>query len=280
MATLMRTDWIQKGLVCLLLVCFFAITACADEDALQMLFVKPGGAGSAEEAAPYMAELSAEVAQHAKGLKIEAAYHNDAQAAFSDLQAQSYDVALVSLGFYLAHGKALDMDIILRTRPRNIKEETYRLLVHKDSSLTLDKILTLSGNVVIEEAFARRIILENKTQAAFTPTLRPLSDIRKVSRGQLEAVLIDEAQYQGLQSLPYLANLKIIFTSKPLPTPVVVALGDRQAKQRTQLKKALLALGKTENGELLLEDLQLDGFAKPLASEVYLDLERLYHATP
>jgi hypothetical protein len=90
-------------------------------------------------------------------------------------------------------------------------------------------------------------------------TFNPLRAVRKVARGQLAGVVLDRLQFQTMQALPLMDQLKSIQCSADLPTAVVVWFGTPDP-QALALAKVLRNMTADPEAANLLSLLQSDGF--------------------
>jgi hypothetical protein len=80
-----------------------------------------------------------------------------------------------------------------------------------------------------------------------------------VIKGRATGVVLDRPQYEAVKALPLAKEIKVIHTSRDLPTSPVVWFGtpDDKAKRLTSI---LLGMKADSDAENLLKLLQTDGF--------------------
>jgi len=188
-----------------------------------------------------------------------------------------------SLSFYLAHRGELKLMPLAKTIFPEDTHEQYHLLVKKGAFASLDglKGKTLSGSTLYAgPTFLSRIVFTNAVDAAkhFTlkPTSRPLSAVRNVLRGRLDAVLLNQVQYRSLQRLSQFGELQVLHTSPRLP-PLAFTMTDtpRTRELRGPMLKAVTGLADDEAGKTALANFAIKGFA-PISSNELSEVTRTY----
>ena len=94
------------------------------------------------------------------------------------------------------------------------------------------------------------------------------------------AVLLDGAQSAALDRLPFASDLKVVASSKPVPTSLLCSVGDRiDGTEMEHLNQALLKLHESQDGDELLSSLRLVRF-HPLDGERLDRLQALFAGAP
>ncbi len=146
--------------------------------------------------------------------------------------------------------------------------ERYYLAVKKGTFGKLDELKgkTISGSALYEDPrFLNRMVFDNRADVSsdfiLKPTSRPLSAIRKMLKGELDGVLLNEVQYNSLKKLPFSEEIAAVYISPVLPD-VGLMMVDNPAtrKLKERLLKALLAMGGTEEGGAAFRAFGLTGF--------------------
>jgi len=228
----------------------------------QLLFVQPGGPGSTEKARPAMADFAAALALG----PIKATYFNRTAEALRHIEKTKPAFGIVSLDFYLAHRKALELVPLARARPGGRSTTTYTLLVRKSDTLRLDGLVgkRITGIHLSDPRFVSAVLLRGRYDAArqlkLIPARSALRAIRAVIRNKADVVLLDQDATLSLKQLPrYASQLVAIHTTAPLPSAPVVRIAGRGAG--VKLTDALLRLDKQPKGKTVLKTFKLAGFA-------------------
>jgi hypothetical protein len=254
-----------------LLACALALTFVAPAPSAGTLVVcAPGYPSDTEEAQPTMDELAGALARGAAWSpgRIAAVYHPSAEAGVEALSDPGAWLALVPLPFFLEYGERLGLKAWLGVEPVAGPTETWSLVAHRGA---VGSPADLSGWEVIglpgySPRFVRRVALadwgELPADAQIRFGSRVLSALRGAARGEPIAVVLDTAQAESLDSLPFAAQLEIVARSRPWPGTMLCRVGDRLPDQAAdELKAAFLGLGDSEEGRALLDTLRLTGFS-------------------
>ena len=73
----------------------------------------------------------------------------------------------------------------------------------------------------------------------FEATRRPVQTLKKITRGEAECALVDDAQMNSLSSLEGAEGVKAVWKSDKLPPMVIVAFGGVSAEMRTKFRTVL-----------------------------------------
>jgi hypothetical protein len=129
-----------------------------------------------------------------------------------------------SLGFFLANRKEMKLVPLAVVKINGKDIEQYYLIANKGKfkSLADLKGTVLSGNILYEDTtFINRMIFGGKIDISqyfrLKPTGRPLSAIRKLIRGEYDAVLLNSTQYNNLRKIAYFNKIQIIYESPQMP---------------------------------------------------------------
>ena len=103
-------------------------------------------------------------------------------------------------------------------------------------------------------------------------TFRPLRATRSVVKGKMAGVVLDRVQYETVKAMSLGGNIKVLHTSRELPTSPVVWFGPQSGTTK-KLASLLLGMKEDPNAEKLLALLQTDGFgpADPDLAKFQLD---------
>ena len=184
-------------------------------------------------------------------------------------------LALLSLGLFLEHRQVHHLLPLVSPQINGENTDVYRIIVKRGRYATLEALKgkTLGGNLLEEETFLKKVVLENKLDPSkhfvLKPVKRALRALRKLARNKLDAVLVNSQQYKALAALPFSAELEPVFTSKKLPLVGLVA-DEKQIDQSTRerLKKAIVDLCQAEQGREICEMFSLETFV-PISPGAY-----------
>lgn len=232
--------------------------------------VAPGYPGTTAEAQPSMDAFAAALAAQA-GLpagSMAAAYFEKAQTGAERLGKADAGVAMVSLPFYLQQADSLRLEPRLAASQKGTgPTETWALVAKKGrvtgpASLDGWQVSSIAGYA---PAFVTGTALAGwgrmPASVKVVASSQVLSALRKAVAGENVAVLMDGAQAAALPTLPFAADLEVVARSAPLPTGIVVTVGNRVPADRWKvLDKALRQLGDRPAGAAALEGVRLQGF--------------------
>ena len=125
----------------------------------------------------------------------------------------------------------------------------------------------ITGRGGYSPTFVRAVALEGwgplPEAADVTFTSRAISALRKASRGDTVAVLLDGEQSAALEGLPFHAELERVFTSQPIPGSLLCVVGDRMdVEPSAELSEAILGLSDKKKGREILDELRLARFER------------------
>jgi hypothetical protein len=235
------------------------------EPPINFLLIQPGSPGTTEEAAPLIGRLAEYLSFHlSKGTTVTGLYLNSidgVQAAINKLHPR---FAIVTLPYYLEHRTAYDWRPQLMTRPGGNTEDRYRLLVENGSPAGSWRALDgeVAGTLCFTADPVARLLFDQPASSLpfrCRPTERILSAARQVIRGELGGLLVTDEQYVSMMQLPERKKLRVLSTSTPLPTPLVVTFGPPDGPLN-DIIKALLGMKSDPAAHDLLAELRTDGF--------------------
>ena len=245
-------------------------TPAAAGDKLQILICYPGGSVRARDAKPAMDNMVG-VLESIGGWPqgtIETSFTSRLDECREMLAEKKPPFAIMSLGLFLEKRGKYHMKPLAQPTIDGRKTDVYRILVRKGSYANLEALKgkKLSGPWLTEEDFLKRIIFKNsidpKKFFELKPSRRALRSLRKLARGKLDAVIVNQRQYESLSSLPFAGDLEAVFTSDELPQMGVV-FNAKLAKKvdRDRLLKGLGELCGHAKGKKLCELFGIDAFA-------------------
>lgn len=251
-----------------------------------MIFVYPGGEGSAMDAQPFLHQFFEQI-KKTGGPEVSGSYIPSLEEGIQTLETAPPHLGIVSLESYLKLKKNHSMELFLATLPLNgtTPEERYFLLAQADASpleskTGLEKIYLsrpMNPKLFSEILFPnlpsdKKVLFELEV----TPQL-PIT-LKKVSQGELEGtVLLDSFEYQGFKrlNLEWTKNLRLSSVSKTIPSSPVVLFQPLSETVKKNLYQSLIKLSSTGEGRKILRNLRLRGFVKP-SKEFYADVEEAF----
>lgn len=175
--------------------------------------------------------------------------------------------AITSLGIFLEHRADLNLLPLVQLRIQGSSTDTYRILVRQGAFTSIEELKgkILGGSLLQDPTFLKRIIFQGSVDPASYFTLqnsrRVLRSLRDLSMGKLDAVMVNDQQYQALGSLPFADQLQVVFTSKAVPLLGVAANGNStSADDRRRFSQALYNICSRQNGKQLCELFGLEAF--------------------
>ncbi|MCP4674307.1 MAG: phosphate/phosphite/phosphonate ABC transporter substrate-binding protein [Deltaproteobacteria bacterium] len=241
----------------LFLIISFA-TGAALAGSKDMLLCLPGFPGSSSQAQPYvdkmLRHLESKLGWPAKSMT--GVYVSDGDNAANKLSSQKPGIALVGPSVYASQKSSLGMKVIAKVEANGRGEETYSVITRKDggpSSLADLTGKTVEGAVVHDAKYVYNVLLDKQVpagQLTLKSQKRPLSALRHVARGKADAAIVDQAVLEHMSELSIAKDLRVIYTSKPVPAPAVVVMGEGKA-QADKLRQVLIGMcGKPDGKEL------------------------------
>ena len=175
--------------------------------------------------------------------------------------------AITSLGLYLDLRTKHNLVPIVQPNIKGRTTERYWVLTQKDKYKSLDELKnkTLGGTVLEESAFIGKIVFAGKYDPAKFFVLKTSNQaihaLRSLAKGELDAVILNELQFNGLASLHLEPSLKTVFTSEEIPLMGVVAdSATTTEEQRNRFAKALEGMCADEEGKKLCALFGIESF--------------------
>jgi len=213
-------------------------------------------------------------------------YFTENAPAVEKLRAQPSFV-LGSLGFYLSQRASSQLVPLARLKTSGDAAERFRVLVQKGKYASLDDLKgkELHGSPLYEDPrFLDRIVFGGKLSAAthfaLKPTARPLSAIRKVASGKVDAVLVNTMQYESLRRLPVFESLQEVFVSEPLPAlGLMMVDSPRTRALQAKMTTTMLGLCGLPQGKGVCDNFGIAGF-EPVDEAALEKVTTAYDAAP
>jgi len=211
------------------------------------------------------------------------AFYPDPVQGSSHLKNDSPSLAVVTPDLYLSLHKELKMKIIAKVKAAGRGEEQYSIVVSKAKIKSLAELKgkKVAGAVLYNPTFVTNILFGGEIKASDVTLVnepRPLSGLRSVNKGEVDAAVVDRSVLAHMASLPFAADLAVIHTSTTLPLPVVVALPGG-AKYIGAFKAKMSDLCGAPEGKTVCEAAQLESI-EPANESDYKSLTCLYEGKP
>jgi hypothetical protein len=242
----------------------------ADEPVI-LVFCAPGYPGNTAEAQPTMDRFAAGVVSAAGWAPgaLAAVYHESGPAGVERLKTSDAALAIVTLPFFLKHRKELALEPILSAVAAGEGEGVWSLVAATGRLKGAGDLAgwTVTGLPAYFPALVRGPVLSGwgdlpeNTIVQFSS--RALSALRKASRGETVAVLLDQPQVEALPSLPFGESLEVVYRSGPFPGSLLCSVNGRLPEERqAELVRGLLALDRQPEGSPLLESIRMERFKR------------------
>ena len=175
---------------------------------------------------------------------------------------------ITSLGIFLEQRDKHHLVPLVQPTIKGRTSEQYRVVAQqgKYGSITELKGKTLGGTVLDEPDFIGKIVFAGKykpdTYFQLQPTNQAIRALRSLDKGELDAVMLNEQQYNGLASLNLKTPIEAVFTSEEIPLMGMVADSKLSTpEERTRLGNALAGMCSDAEGKKLCELFGVDTFA-------------------
>ncbi|MCG6879404.1 MAG: phosphate/phosphite/phosphonate ABC transporter substrate-binding protein [Deltaproteobacteria bacterium] len=270
----MKKYWISV----LLFTLFFCFdNGYVEAESLDFAVIQPGQPGTEAEARPVMDALADYFQRKlGPGITIKGRYFNQLEPALTFLKTSPPAWGIVQLGVYAGHAGNFKMTPMAATRPGGFTKDVWRLIAGQDAVSKWRNLKgNVSGNMLFETKSAACLLFGMPYEGLpFTleGTFRPLRDTRSVVKGKIAGVVLDRVQYETVKTMSLGSKIKVLHTSRELPTSPVVWFGTPNGTTK-KLAGLLLGMKEDPNAEKLLALLQTDGFgpADPDLAKFHLD---------
>lgn len=234
-----------------------------------ILVCYPGGpvdAAEAGNALGSMLRVVERVGQWKSGT-FESAFTSRADECRKLLSERKPAFAITSLGLYLELAARHHLVPVVQPRIKGQTAERYRVMVKKGAfaDLAALKGKSMGGSVLEETEFLRRIVFAGRIDPVkhfvLKPSRQALRSLRALAKGELDAVLVNQQQFDALGGLPFAKELEAVFTSEAIPLMGLVA--DEKAtnaSERERLTRALQGMCQDAEGKKLCELFGVESF--------------------
>jgi hypothetical protein len=229
----------------------------------------PGGAGDAQPFVEKFAAAASSIAGWPPG-SLAAVYDPTELGGVAKLSSPDAALAFVPYAFFVQHGTELHLTPIAQADVAGIGTEERWTLVAKADAVSVPT--SLSGYTILSVAgyapeFVRHAALHDwplPSDVKIEATGQILSALRRIAGGERVAALLDQTQAAALPTLPFVAQLKAVVQSAPLPVALIAVINGRLPEARVRaLQLGLLKLGHAAGDADVLAQLRLQGFVPP-----------------
>jgi hypothetical protein len=253
----------------------------------QFVIVFPGGPDAKGQGEKLLGDFIREVTK-AANLPAEdftGVYFNELDPAVKALAANNDSFILGSLGFYLTHRAAHKLVPLAEIKHAGGAHERFYVLTKKGKFTAMSQLKgkTLSGNVLYEDPrFISAIVFDGQFDAKadfkLQPTPQPLRAIRKLATDEIDAVLINQMQYESLTTHPAFADVEVLYKSAELPALSLMAVDTKATgKVKDKLVETLSKICDAGEGATMCRGFGLVGF-KPVNVDALKPLQQKFDA--
>jgi len=190
--------------------------------------------------------------------------------------------AITSLGLYLELRNQYNWVPVVQPRIKGRTSERYRVMVQKDKYKSLDELKgkILGGTALEEPLFIGRIVFAGKYDPAGFFVLKPSNQairaLRSLDKGELDAVILNEQQFNALGALHLQTPLEAVFTSEEIPLMGVVAnSATTTEEERARFSKALEEMCSDAEGKKLCDMFGVEAFTR-VDADVFEPMVKLW----
>jgi len=207
-----------------------------------VLVLKEHGVGSPTLAQPYVDRFVGLAAKHNGWSAAKGQYLGSRRAAESFIETQKPHYAILSLAAFLALRKPEHLVVIGRVASSLAGGQQYFLVSKQAADLKGCKGARLASDHVDDARFIERVVARGQFRLSdfvLVQNQRPLQSIRQLIAGEVQCVLVDDAQLAELPHLEGADGIRTVWRSAALPPMAVVALPSAPAAERKAFKESL-----------------------------------------
>lgn len=234
--------------------------------AQHIILVKPGGPASTKQAQQTM-DTFAKILSNLSKTKVTATYFNDESSAMEFIKHNKPQLGIVSTAFYLKNYKNFDLQLQLQVYIQQQNTMSYVVAVAQNSNINSLQALRgkkIASNHLYEMDCLSHLFFRghgNWNNYSSTKSIsRPYSYVKRLFRGKMDAVILDNFQAESIQHLldKQGKKIRIVLNSPNVPTMPVVSFGPSSS----EVIKAMQKLQYDKQGKQLLKLFQIDSFGE------------------
>lgn len=247
-----------------------------------MLLCLPGFPGTSAQAQPYIDKMLRHL-ENKLGWEpgsMTGAYLPDGSAAAGQLAEEKPGLALVDPSVYAGSYKTLGMTVIAKVEVGGPGAQTYSVITRADGPTDLAGLegKRVVGPVVHDEKYVVNVLLDKQVPRGSLELVnrqRPLKALRDVARGKADAAIVDQSAVEHMGELAFASELRVIYTSAPVPPPAVVVIGEGK-QNADQLQQVLVGMCERPDAKELCKSLTLRA-VKAASDKDYKALVKRYN---
>jgi len=274
---------IKTAIIFIGLILIIAAPYMAQAGPHDIVVIRPGGPSPSEQAQQQIDRLTKELARKSgwDSVGVVGRYFTDEKEALAYIKANKPGFVLSSLGFYLKYGKPLGLKVINQAILNGKTESKYYVVVKKGAYKSIDELAgkTMAGAHLQEPEFVERIVFENRMIFGVDVNILPeraLRSLRKLTKGKVDAVILDQKEYNSLGELDFAKELELIFSSAPIPNNgfAVISANINPADIKA-FEKAAANFCRYSDAKTICEDFDIQGFS-PVNQSVFSKYKTMY----
>lgn len=241
-------------------------TSISRAAAQPIIFWYPGEAGSTQEAQPILEEFTQYLGTKISKLKLSPKYFNTVDEGLAFINNSKPVLGIISYSAWEEYkAKFPEAKVWLATNPlpSGKKEESYLLVSGETSAGSGAPVF--SSEPLTADFIVSRLGFAQAQNFTPTPTSQILMKLKAIGNGETKAMAIltpTEGSTLKMMTAPWTKKLKIVASSKPVPTARVV-LFSSMPKDMESLKNTLLQIKNDPVAKGILDELRLVGFSEP-----------------
>ena len=186
------------------------------------------------------------------------------------------------LGFFLTYRNKYHLKPMVWPKIKGKSTNKWYVIVRRGTYKDIKELKgkTLGGPLTNEPEFLRRVVFKCGINPEDFFVLKHsshiLHNLRRLAKGKLDAMILDNRQYDALSALPFAKDLVSIFTSDPMPVPSIFAVDKRATgKEFKQFTRALSGFCSDSKGKSFCSMFGIDAFV-PVKKTAYRQVESLW----
>jgi len=213
--------------------------ASAKAPPVKIVVLREHGVGAPAHAQQYLDEFIKATADLNGWSQASGKYHTSRSDAEKYIESNGPQFGILSLGAFLALRKKHSMKVIGKVDVAGAGGRQYFVISKSHKSLDGCKGKSLATDHADDVRFIDKVVGRGKFKLAdfnLVPTRRPVQTIKKVTRGEAECALIDDAQNKDRTNVDGGNDLHQAWSSAKLPPMVIVSLPKAEATETRRFR--------------------------------------------